>query len=137
MTSTETSMFPLALVVDDHEDSRNVARLLLESGGFRVLEAGTGFEGLRIAVEEHPIAVLLDLIVPGVDGWNVARLLRADSESRGAAIIAVTASVSPDDLDRALLAGCDAVLTKPVEPGMLLATVRRYVSCSEYARAVP
>jgi two-component system cell cycle response regulator DivK len=137
MTSAETSMFPLALVVDDHEDSRNVARLLLENGGFRVLEAGTGFEGLRIAAEQHPIAVLLDLIVPGVDGWNVARLLRADSESRGAAIIAVTASVSPDDLDRALLAGCDAVLTKPVAPGMLLATVRRYVSCSEYARAVP
>jgi two-component system cell cycle response regulator DivK len=130
-------MFPLALVVDDHEDSRNVARLLLESGGFRVLEAGTGFEGLRIAVEQHPIAVLLDLIVPGVDGWDLARLLRADSEARSAAIIAVTASVSPDDLDRALLAGCDAVLTKPVAPGMLLATVRRYVSCSEYARLAP
>jgi CheY-like chemotaxis protein len=130
-------MPPLALVVDDHEDSRNVARLLLESGGFRVVEAGTGSEGLRIAVEQHPIAVLLDLIVPGVDGWDVARLLRADSEACGAAIIAVTASVSPDDLDRALLAGCDAVLTKPVAPGMLLATVRRYVSCSEHARPVP
>jgi CheY-like chemotaxis protein len=128
-------MLPLALVVDDHEDSRYVARLLLESGGFRVLEAGTGFEGIRIAFEQHPIAVLLDLIVPGVDGWNVARLLRADAEARGAAIIALTATVSPDDLDRALLAGCDAVLIKPVAPGMLLATVRRYVSGSVFETA--
>jgi two-component system cell cycle response regulator DivK len=118
---------PLVLVVDDHEDSRAIARLVLESGGFRVAEARTGFEGFRMAVEMRPTVVLLDMILPGIDGWEIARLLRANADAKGAAIVAVTALASADDRDRALLAGCDEVLTKPVPPASLLNTVRRYV----------
>jgi two-component system, cell cycle response regulator DivK len=119
---------PLVLVVDDHEDSRAIARLVLESVGFRVAEARTGFEGFRMGVELHPAVILLDMILPGLDGWEIARLLRANSDAKGAAIIAVTALASAEDQDRALLAGCDEVLTKPVPPAMMLNTVRRYVS---------
>jgi CheY-like chemotaxis protein len=118
---------PLVLVIDDHDDSRTIARLVLESAGFRVVDARTGFEGLRIALDAKPLVVLLDLVLPGVDGWEIARLLRLESSTRDAVIVAVTAVATPDDHDRALLAGCDEVLTKPVPPTTMLDTVRRYV----------
>jgi CheY-like chemotaxis protein len=118
---------PLVLVVDDHDDSRTIARLVLESAGFRVLDARTGFEGLRLALDAKPLVVLLDLVLPGVDGWEIARLLRLESTTKDTVVIAVTAVASPDDHDRALLAGCDEVLTKPVPPTTMLDTVRRYV----------
>jgi two-component system, cell cycle response regulator DivK len=118
---------PLVLVIDDHDDSRIIARLVLESAGFRVADARTGFEGLRIALDAKPLVVLLDLVLPGVDGWEIARLLRLESTTKDSVIIAVTAVATPEDHDRALLAGCDEVLTKPVPPTSMLDTVRRYV----------
>ena len=118
---------PLVLVVDDHDDSRAIARLVLESVGYRVEEARAGLEGLHLAVEQRPAVVLLDMILPEVDGWEIARLLRDNADTRDSTIIAVTALASNDDHDRALLAGCDEVLTKPVPPTTLLSTVQRYV----------
>lgn len=118
---------PLVLVIDDHDDSRTICRLVLESAGFRVAEAQTGFDGIRIAIETRPLVVLLDIILPGLDGWEIARLLRLDGSTREAVIIAVTALAGTEDQDRALLAGCDEVLTKPVAPAIMLDTVRRYV----------
>ena len=67
------------------------------------------------------------MVLPGLDGWEIARLLRRDADTRDAVIIAVTALASADDHDRAILAGCDEVLTKPVSPTTLLSTVQRYV----------
>ena len=118
---------PLVLVVDDHDDSRAIERLVLESVGFRVSEARTGLEGLHLAMDQRPAVVLLDMVLPGLDGWAIARALRASADTRDAAIIAVTALASHDDHDRAILAGCDEVLTKPVPPTALLSTVQRYV----------
>lgn len=118
---------PLVLVIDDHDDSRTIARLVLESAGFRVIDARTGFEGLRLALDAKPLVVLLDLVLPGVDGWEIARLLRLESTTKDSVIIAVTAVATTEDHDRALLAGCDEVLTKPVPPTAMLDMVRRYV----------
>ena len=127
VSAPSTAFPPLILVVDDHEDSRAIARLVLESVGFRVAEARTGFEGFRMGVELRPAAILLDMILPGLDGWEIARLLRANADAKNTVIIAVTALASADDQDRALLAGCNEVLTKPVPPVQMLNTVRRYV----------
>ncbi|MGH7620167.1 MAG: response regulator [Gemmatimonadaceae bacterium] len=118
---------PLVLVIDDHDDSRTIARLVLESAGFRVLDARTGFEGLRVALDAKPMVVLLDLVLPGVDGWEIARLLRLESTTKDTVIVAVTAVSTTEEQDRALLAGCDEVLLKPVPPTTMLDTVRRYV----------
>lgn len=118
---------PLVLIVDDHDDSRAIERLVLESAGFRVLEARAGREGFQLACDHVPDAVLLDMVLPELDGWEIARLLRAKPETRGATIIAVTAVATYEDHDRALLSGCDEVLMKPVSPTALLRTVQRYV----------
>jgi two-component system, sensor histidine kinase and response regulator len=117
----------LVLVVDDHDDSRTIARLVLESVGFRVVEAAAGCEGLRLATELRPQVVLLDLVLPGLDGWEIARLLRRDRMTKRAVVIAVTAIANVDDQTRAIEAGCDEVLTKPVSPANMVATIRGYV----------
>jgi two-component system cell cycle response regulator DivK len=118
---------PVVLVVDDHEESRTIARLVLERAGFRVAEASTGSEGLRLAIALRPAAVLLDLIMPGLDGWELARQLHKNAATSRAAIIALTALATPEDHERALLAGCDAVLTKPVRPIRIVETVEELV----------
>ncbi len=119
---------PVVLVVDDHEESRTIARLVLERAGYRVAEAPTGSEGLRLAGSLRPAAVLLDLIMPGLDGWELARQLHKNPATSRAAIIALTALATADDHDRALMAGCDAVLTKPVRPIRIVETVQKFVS---------
>jgi len=118
---------PLVLVVDDHEDSRIIARLVLEAAGFRVREAANGAMGLNLATALEPDVILLDLILPGVDGWEVARRLRCDPSTANIGIIAVTALALRDDHVRARHAGCDTVLTKPVLPKAIVETVCRFV----------
>ena len=118
---------PLVLVVDDHEDSRIIARLVLESAGFRVRDAANGATGLSLAAALEPDVILLDLILPGIDGWEVARRLRRDPATTNIGIIAVTALALRDDHVRARHAGCDTVLTKPVLPKAILETVCRFV----------
>ena len=80
-----------------------------------------------MATDYSPAVVLLDLILPELDGWALARLLRSDPRTRDAVVIAVTAVAGSEDQDRALLAGCNEILTKPVPPTDLLAAVRRYI----------
>ncbi len=124
---TET-LAPLVLVVDDHEDSRVIARVVLEAAGLRVCEAANGVEALHVATARQPEVVLLDLILPGIDGWEVARRLRRNPEAGEMAIIALTALAQPEERGRARDAGCDEVLTKPVSPAVIARTVRRFLT---------
>lgn len=119
---------PLILVVDDHEPSRALARLVLERDGFRVEEAATGGEGLRQAQALRPALILLDIILPEIDGWTLVRLLREDVRTRDSIILALTAWTGVGDGARALSLGFEEVLTKPVLPRTLAAVVARYVS---------
>ena len=122
------TLAPLVLVVDDHEDSRVIARVVLEAAGFRVCEAACGVEALDVAATLKPDVVLLDLILPGIDGWEVARRLRSNPDADDMAIIALTALAQPDERGRARDAGCDDVLTKPVSPAVIARTVRRFLT---------
>ena len=125
---------PLILVVDDHEPSRTLARLVLERAGFRVAEAATGGDGLRQAQVLRPAVVLLDIIMPELDGWTVARLLREDVRTRDSVILALTAWTGVGEGARALASGFEEVLTKPVLPRTLAAVVARYVAERQLAR---
>ena len=118
---------PLVLVVDDHHDSRAIARIVLELTGFRVVEAETGTEALAIALQRRPDVILLDLILPGINGWRLARLFRSDARTRGTVLIALTALVDADDDAHSLAASCDEILLKPVSPRTLVAVVTRFV----------
>lgn len=118
---------PLVLVADDHEDSRFIARLVLENAGFRVAEARDGREALTMARIHQPTLILLDIVMPELTGWEVARFLRADQRSPRPAIIAVTALSGLSDREASLASGCDDMLVKPVHPRALVHVVRRFV----------
>ncbi|MFP2933060.1 ATP-binding protein [Pyxidicoccus sp. 3LG] len=103
------------LLVEDHVDSRHVVRELLEEDGHTVFEAEDGPSGLTKARELRPDVVLLDIGLPGLDGYEVARTLRASEHGRGPLLIAVTGYGQREDRARAMQAGFDEHLVKPVD----------------------
>jgi len=112
------------LVVDDHDEVRGALRLVLEHFGFAVRDAASGLDALALAQASPPRIVLLDMVLPEIDGLLLARMLRADPMTRHAALVATSAS--PETRTEALNAGCDEFLVKPIEPLQLVATVRAY-----------
>ena len=115
---------PLALVVDDREANRYVVAHTLRAAGYAVVEAADGAEALRLAAERAPTIILLDVNLPDLSGFEVARRLKADLVTRVIPILQVSASnVSTLQQAAGLEAGADAYLTHPIDPGVLLATV--------------
>jgi CheY-like chemotaxis protein len=115
------------LVVEDDEDSRYVYGIVLEEHGFSVVMARSGDEGLRLARETQPGAILMDVSIPGLDGWTVTERLKGDPETKGIPVIIVTAHAFPEDLARAKQVGCDGFLTKPCEPRRVVEEVVRFL----------
>ena len=101
------------LVIDDHEDSRTVAQMLLEHAGYAVSTASAGDTGYAAALADPPDLILMDLVMPMLDGYEAARRLRRDPRTRDVRIIAVTAQAHSAAREEAILAGCDAFVAKP------------------------
>ena len=115
------------LLVEDHEDNRIVYSTILEHFGYRVLLAGDGAEGVRMARESSPDLVLMDVSIPVMDGWQATATLKADPATARIPVIALTAHALPADRERAQEVGCDGYLAKPVEPRRVLEEVRRFL----------
>ena len=115
------------LVIEDHEDNRRILRDLLTSAGYETIEAVTGEEGVVLAETHRPDLILMDIQLPGLDGYEATRRIKAIPALRQIPIIAVTSyALSGDDV-KAREAGCDAYVTKPFSPRALLAKVREYL----------
>jgi two-component system cell cycle response regulator DivK len=115
------------LVVEDQEDNRRIVRDLLTSVGYEVIEAVTGDEGVEMARTHTPALILMDIQLPGLDGYAAMRRIKADPALHQIPIIAVTSyALSGDDL-KAQQAGCDAYVSKPFSPRVLLAKIREFV----------
>jgi DNA-binding response OmpR family regulator len=105
---------PLILVIEDTADLRELFAAELATDGFLVIDAGDGETGIEKARRFAPDGIVLDLMLPGINGFNVARILRGEERTRNAAILAVTALRSQHHHSMAFDAGCDACLCKPV-----------------------
>lgn len=116
------------LVVEDDQDTRIIYRLVLERAGWQVEEAASGDEALRRAGSRPPAVAIVDISIPGVDGWETTRRLKDGAATRRVPVIAVTGHALDEDRQRALEAGCDAYLVKPVPPQRLVDEVRRLTS---------
>ena len=101
------------LIAEDHKDNLALMRLVMERRGFEVFTAANGREALLIARNEHPALILLDLAMPEVDGWTVARELKSDPATQDIFILAITAHAMPHERASAIEAGCDKVMIKP------------------------
>jgi CheY-like chemotaxis protein len=105
---------PLVLVIEDTTDLRDLFAAELATDGFLVIDAMDGEAGIEKARRFEPDAIVLDLMLPGINGFNVARILRSSDRTRNAVIVAVTALTSQRLRAMALEAGCDSCLSKPV-----------------------
>ena len=116
---------PLVLLVDDQEDVRSTLSTILEFYDFRVEEASDGYQAIEKAGQLSPAIVLLDIGMPGIDGFETARRLRTTSS---VPVIAVTAFGLPEYEEKAKEAGFDSFLVKPVLPEVLVAEIRRLIA---------
>jgi CheY-like chemotaxis protein len=122
-TSEERATGADVLIAADDAEARAALRLLLEGHGFRCAEALDGQQALSLARSAPPRCLLLDLRLPGLDGFAVARQLRADPRTRGIHIHCLTGLVAAQAREEACRAGCEQFLTKPVDPGKVLEAV--------------
>ena len=115
------------LIVEDNEKNMKLVRDILQHKGHTTLEATTGEEGVRLALERRPDLVLMDIQLPGIDGVEALRRIRADSRLDAVPVIAISASVMPDDQRHIVASGFEAFLTKPISLKPFLATVERFL----------
>ncbi len=123
-------MAPRVLLIEDNEQNRYMATFLLEKSGFEVLHAWEGLTGIELALREQVDLVLLDIQLPGMDGYAVARELRRHRGLEGIPIIAVTSYAMVGDREKSLEAGCDGYLEKPINPHTFVADISRFLSTS-------
>ena len=116
------------LVIEDQEDNRRILRDLLTSAGYEVIEATTGEEGVTSAETHRPGLILMDIDLPGIDGYEATRRIKANPALRQIPVIAVTSYALSGDEVKAFEAGCDAYVSKPFSPRELLAKIREYVT---------
>lgn len=116
------------LVVDDNALNRELLRLVLEQQGYAVVEATTAEEALTMISDTHPALVLMDCHLPGMDGLSATRELKAIEATCGIPVVAVTAHAMPGDRERALAAGCNEYISKPVDFSRLIDIVSKLVS---------
>ena len=117
----------LVLIVDDNEDVREMYQTYLAFSGYRVLTAASGEEGIEAAREHHPSVILMDATMPGVDGWEATKRLKADPVLSRIPVLMLTAHAFPDVRRRAEAVGCDGYIAKPCVPDELVKHVRAAV----------
>jgi two-component system cell cycle response regulator DivK len=116
------------LLVEDNPHNRKIFSGMLTHSGFTVVEAEDGHQALAAVAKQLPDLILMDLSIPGVDGWEVTRRLKADPRTKAVPIIALTAHAMRGDEERARAAGCDHYLAKPISPKKVVEEVRKLLS---------
>jgi CheY-like chemotaxis protein len=117
----------LILVVEDNEQSRKLVRDVLKFKGYEIIEAETGEDGVRLAQERRPSLVLMDIRLPGINGIDALRRLRAGADTQSIPVLAMTASVMTEDRQKIMDAGFDAFQSKPINVKEFVAAVERLI----------
>jgi len=124
---TGAELRPLVLLVEDYDDARDMYRDYLEFSGFRVETARDGREALDKARSLTPDVILMDLSLPGIDGWEATRILKSSPETSHLRIIALSAHALGPEGERARAAGCDSFIAKPCLPVDLVNTLAAFL----------
>jgi len=114
----------LILLVEDNDNNRLLIRDVLQASGYRVIEAETAEDGVRMAAEQRPALVLMDIQLPGMSGIEALQRLRADPVTRAIPVVAVTASAMTQDRRQIMAAGFDGYQSKPISVKSFLQTIR-------------
>lgn len=121
-------MRPKILLIEDNDQNRYMATFLLEKHGYEVVPAVDGPTGIELAAAVRPLLILLDIQLPRMDGYAVARELRLNPALNGIPIVAVTSYAMMGDKEKAMEAGCDGYLEKPIDPETFVADIERHLA---------
>jgi CheY-like chemotaxis protein len=127
----------LILIVEDHDKNRKLVRDVLQAKGYQTVESETGEEGVRLAREAQPALVLMDIQLPGIDGLEAFRRLRADPATRAIPVMAVTASAMTHSRQQIMAAGFDGYQTKPIAVKEFLEAVRQILDRGRESGGAP
>jgi two-component system cell cycle response regulator DivK len=122
------------LIVEDNEKNMKLVRDILRHNGHETLEATTGADGVSLAVAKRPDLVLMDIQLPDIDGIEALRRIRKVPDLDAMPVVAVSASVMPDDQHKIVTSGFDAFVTKPINLKQFLETVRRFLASGRERR---
>lgn len=120
------------LIVEDNSMNRRVAQFILKSQGYTVYEACDGREALDLVKDHSPDLILMDLQLPGLDGFTVTRIIKENAATKRIPVVALTAYAMRGDAERALEAGCDGYITKPIDPENFAEVVAGYLAAGSY-----
>ncbi|MGD0708350.1 MAG: response regulator [Anaerolineaceae bacterium] len=121
-------MKAIILVIEDNEQNMYLVTFILEKYGYQVIQARNGIEGVALARQKKPDMVLLDIQLPIMDGYAVARELRKNEELSRTQIVAITSYAMPGDREHALEAGCSGYIEKPINPDTFVAQIEGYLN---------
>ncbi|MEF3274621.1 MAG: response regulator [Chloroflexus sp.] len=116
------------LVVDDNFDNRQIIGQMLSFSGFKVELAADAYTALEVVRQRRPGLILMDLSMPGIDGWTATEYIKSDPHSHDIPVVAVSGHVTRNDIERAKRAGCVEFLAKPIDYEHLIAVARRYTA---------
>ena len=119
------------LIVEDNLLNRKLVEAILKPIGYRLLTAVDGEEGIEVATREQPDLILMDLQMPKVSGYDATEVLKSQPETAHITIVALTAHAMEDERERAMAAGCDGYITKPVDTRVFPGQVRQYLDVLE------
>jgi len=115
------------LIVDDNQDSRELTVKVLKNRGYQIIEASDGEEALEKALAEKPDLILMDISIPKINGYEVTRRLKSQADFKATPIIALTAHAMKGDKEKALEAGCDGYISKPINVHELPDQIKSYM----------
>ncbi len=115
------------LIVEDNEQNLYLTTFLLEKQGYDVVQARNGQQGLKMTASEHPDLILLDIQLPVMDGYEVARRLKQSQETTSIPIVAVTSYAMAGDRETILETGCEGYIEKPIDPDIFVEQVKRFL----------
>jgi len=115
------------LVIEDNPDNLELVKFILEQAGYDVVGIPDGKKGLAWLVDNRPDLILLDMSLPEIDGWKLSRQIKDDPRTQGITVVALTAHTLPGDRKRAMDAGCDGFISKPLDVPNFAATVAGYL----------
>ena len=116
------------LVVEDNMDTYELVHFILEKNGFETFLASNGRDGVNAALKQRPDLIIMDMSMPEMDGWTATGLIKKEEQTKAIPVIAVTAHALPGDRQRAMDAGCDEYITKPMDLDELVETVQYWVN---------
>jgi two-component system, cell cycle response regulator DivK len=137
MSTSDETATPVILLADDYADAREMLALYLSVRGYRVEQAEDGQEAVTKALDLRPSVIVMDLLMPGMDGWAATRQLKGDPRTAGIPVINLTAQERWDTMGRAVRSGCDSFIAKPCDPEILVAEIARLLRKAGDGRRLP